>query len=33
MFVCGLSTAEVSVIVFVEHASTLTTALKITRSP
>ncbi len=33
MFVCGLSAAEVSVIVFVVHASSMTAALKITQSP
>lgn len=33
MFVCGLSGAEVSVIVFVLHASFLTVATKITQSP
>lgn len=33
MFVCGLSAAQDSVIVFVLHASFLTVATEITQSP
>lgn len=33
MFVCGLGAAKVSVIVFVQHVSALTAALKITQRP